>query len=760
MNYIKCQCGYSRLGGQGMDAGWQSIKLSGIIDPELERDYSTLMGQNVTNQALLDKDGNPINTLEIIGRKDKVFMSRIQYGLSDDVGRKNNFFAHTVVFDGSKDSIFRDPNVFLTVEDCNFITSYDERKNVSDDLRRCGSFTKKSALEMCGISYDKYKQLIFAIYGAMAQKRPLYIKLEDYAVQIRPCLYLIYIGLPLALRRTLTASTKIANPGNDRTIVFSDEYNNSNYWLDLKSGENNILTPKMIKRFERYGYPGICIDKSDSDSNQFFQMLEEIANKIGDASASQTSSLIIAYKIMTTPDVRSISEDERLDRLYYALTSGYDSALMDHYIDSLVAIANDGGEALPDEVLDLLSKYIVNCPTPKTVSNGRTAIRNGLLAMETAPAVDKLREMGKDAIHVYAPLLEASEHGVEIVNKYIKDMIDNAMNYSDLSELFKEYQTLFGQKERSLAIFEKAYKMYDHAIETHNPVIDEYNKCAAFLEVLKEAHVLAGYDQILRKCYWDHFDYNNFTFEDEETYKFMRGSDYEKSNVLDLLFEIKDAFIKDDSDAFISATDRFTDRAGGQFNYELRKKIWDLLIVEAKRAGAKIDDADICELIFTVGDMNAQRHILSIFIPFRDKDFEGFEHAYTNYATTIYDAAKSVRVLDLLDGCLLAIDDKVTNRFINSLDFWLISSERRYDNPFMFLDKNKEVAKLYDDKDEEYLIADSRLMFRDDIIGKAEEYVDSGRNANTHMVKKWLARVRKVKKKEGKNGKKLFFGRK
>ena len=86
----------------------------------------------------------------------------------------------------------------LTVEDGNFTDDIQRAKQIPQELKRGEPYTLKSAMALCGLNRESYVQLIYAMYVQRESKRSLYIHSSKGEAVIRPFLYCIWKGLPLA----------------------------------------------------------------------------------------------------------------------------------------------------------------------------------------------------------------------------------------------------------------------------------------------------------------------------------------------------------------------------------------------------------------------------------------------------------------------------------------------------------------------------------------------------------------------------------
>ena len=293
------QCCYSNVISEtGTGGGWQVTACSEGIPAQIREEYARIQDSNVTSQEPKGADGNPLNLYEIVIQKGYLMLTRVAYGLKDRGGRHNNMLSHSYLFPVDQ-ALLADPNVFLTVEDGNFTDDIQRAKQIPQELKRGEPYTLKSAMALCGLNRESYVQLIYAMYVQRESKRSLYIHSSKGEAVIRPFLYCIWKGLPLAYRRTLSVSSAVVNPNSVRTLIFSSDHGMDELFYDLDTGENNVLDPRSMKKYRRWGFVDYFAEHYDSmDGEEYFARLEETALKIGDGKAAKPKILKIAHQIL------------------------------------------------------------------------------------------------------------------------------------------------------------------------------------------------------------------------------------------------------------------------------------------------------------------------------------------------------------------------------------------------------------------------------------------------------------------------------
>lgn len=160
------QCCYTRVDGQSVDSGWQTVACSEDLPLEVQKTYGSFMNSYIFGKIPEDKSGKSIEKLmDITVKGNYLYFTRIRYGTADSLNRGNNMFSHTFIFSMKDDEIIKNPNIFLTVKESNFKESEEEARVIPEELDRYEDFTLKGALEICGLNRERYVRLIQGVFA-------------------------------------------------------------------------------------------------------------------------------------------------------------------------------------------------------------------------------------------------------------------------------------------------------------------------------------------------------------------------------------------------------------------------------------------------------------------------------------------------------------------------------------------------------------------------------------------------------------------
>lgn len=488
-----------------ISSGWRTVAVS----PELPQDALEVCEklQNANSTILsemTDEFGNVLNLEEISGDGNYIYVIRTKYGMRDRLGRAN-MFSHAFIFPCRGIEIVENPNTFLNIVDANFKDNKEEAEKLCDVLDfsiTSGEYNVQDALSLCHIGKNEYKILIKCIYAQIAEKtiaEPLYIEYDGKESTRRSLLYCIYFGLPLSVRRCLSAaSCPTANTGNKNIIFTIDARNKGNY-IVVNTGENNVLSSRLEKRLSRYGFVDFVTDNYMKEGcEKYFNVLEAKAIDLGDESAHDKLVLKIAHLLITGQGISSlknISDDELVLRLSDALrTQSIGNSAMDEYIIRLLGEIRQRNLTLTDEMEILLANRIGNS------------------AEILLPNVIE-KDKAKEAVSV------VSEHQSACLNRDDKESWEKIQ--SDMVRYNKE-------------MVKRSWELYNKELANiHNPnfnIIELYSNYRNILKKILGTDINL-YEQAAKEAYWKKMDFNAVSFLNSRQYKILKIRN-DKANII------------------------------------------------------------------------------------------------------------------------------------------------------------------------------------------------------------------------------------
>ena len=154
------QCCYTRVDGQSVDSGWQTVACSEDLPLEVQKTYGSFMNSYIFGKIPEDKSGKSIEKLmDITVKGNYLYFTRIRYGTADSLNRGNNMFSHTFIFSMKDEEIIKQPNIFRTLKGMNSKESEEEARVITVDMAGYEDLPVRGALELCGMKSEEYRRL-------------------------------------------------------------------------------------------------------------------------------------------------------------------------------------------------------------------------------------------------------------------------------------------------------------------------------------------------------------------------------------------------------------------------------------------------------------------------------------------------------------------------------------------------------------------------------------------------------------------------
>lgn len=363
------QACYTRV---GVNEGWKTIHYSpDIPQPLLVMYEKTEAGNEVKRGTPLDIKGNALWMLEILCNKEYVGISRTQYGLSDAFGR-SNFFSHGYLFPDAYE-LLKDPNSLLEIKDENFKNNIEETGEIPAELLREKPYNISSALESCHMTKENYILFIKCVYYALCTNtnNTIYIRTDGEDETMKKLLYLIYMAIPYSMRIKITASSCTDLDGTNKMLIFGVNIPEYSHYFDPYTGENNIMTPAIEKRWSRNPFVVYFAKniEAEEENEQLYRAMEKWLGKMGDVTMNNMDAIRLAYT-MCNEDLDSEQDNEVIGLLYDWLSlpvpnsEAYEhqvTILLDEIIKRKIKLGEEIEQLLMERVNCLISEEFKNC---------------------------------------------------------------------------------------------------------------------------------------------------------------------------------------------------------------------------------------------------------------------------------------------------------------------------------------------------------------------------------------------------------------
>ena len=462
------QACYTRV---GVNEGWKTLHYSTDIPQVLLAAYEkNEAGNEVKRGTPLDKNGNALWMLEILCEKGFVGISRTQYGLSDAFGR-SNFFSHGYLFPDAYE-LLKNPNVLLGISDENFKTKVEETESVPERLMRKETYSIEKALDNCHMTKENYIIYIKCLYYALSTNtnNTIYVRTNGEDEIMRNLLYLAYMAVPYSLRIKITASSCTELDNTNRMLIFGENIPEYSRYVDPWTGENNILTPAIEKRWERNPFVTCFAENCEREeyNEKLFRDMEKWLVEMGDILLNGMDALRIAY-MMSTEDIDNVQDDEIMGLIYDWLALPVASAeSYDHQTAALLSEMLKRKIRLGEEAEQMLKERVASSVSEKLKD---TYLQ--YLAFVTAQFTEEegyryLNELGKENsvfVKLRAALSEKEEGRKLLCGFYLRnignltadpdctygDLIEAYYDCEDMEEIEPEAQTLLHKKNIEIA---------------------------------------------------------------------------------------------------------------------------------------------------------------------------------------------------------------------------------------------------------------------------------------------------------------------
>lgn len=746
------QCCYSNIiSGTGTGGGWQVTAASGELPAVIREEYARIQDSNVTSQEPKDAQGNPLNMYEIVIRKEYLFLTRVAYGLKDNSGRHNNMLSHSYLF-RLDEELLSDPNIFLTVEDSNFTDDIEKAGRIPDTLKRSVPCTLEAALKQCGLDEETYVRLIYAMHARRENNRTLYLHSCRGEEIIRPAVYCIWMGLPLAYRRTFSCAGAVVNRNSSRMIVFSRDHDPSEFYFDLDTGESNILDTRSVRKYRRWGFADYFPENyKQIDGEQYFKDLEDTAVRLGDSKGAKPKILKIAHQILTGEDGET-DDGELQRRLLEALLAPVEpNPYMDAYTCSVLKKINRSGRLLDSETAEeaLLNRMKENV-LPALREEGEIYLLRKITSLSPQDGSYLLSQLSGEQFERLCGKIQQMEHGPDYMDEYYKTHFPEQISWEVLEDFLADVD------EHCETIYPETKKKLDAAVRdlyvrdlkcgvSPEKASRQYIRFGSMISLTAEEEEMLP--RTAGKLYWDQFSLEAFSWKKMEEYEFFRMESHPVGGCVQLLCSVLRGLKQEPAREVTGKMDLLLSRYRELLTREIRRKLYEEMAdyMEAGRVPDRNLYVNLFYLMMALGSVSFQQQYRDYAELILAGDTEAFIESYNRNAEEFELADEKEKVLRIYHIFLFRyLKQKGALARVN-LDVLLTVGKTMYENPFEILDNlSLFSSRLYDLLDEapEETAADSVLLGTEEFLDFAGEYI-RGDSGYRQIVKEWAAEARK-----------------
>lgn len=361
--YQCCYTNATQNTGDKVTSGWQTT----LVSPDIPRDaLETCVKLQNANAPLcakaVDERGNVLTLREFFGDGSYLYVIQTQFGLSDRLGRPN-MFSHAIIFSLRNNlDVMWNPNFYLALHSSSFLREGDRFTWENMPIYET-SLSLEDAMHWAGLDRERYAVLVKCIYAQSSGSKgtsALYIEYDGTERQLHGILFCIYAGIPWYMRRTLCVSSCPTENDDGKNLVFSLKARAKKSYLIPKTGENNILTPRIERRIQRYGFIDYAVRELPLEEfPSHFRLLERTAASLGDMSASNSQFLKLAFHFRKHPNMSECTDEELESNLSDTLRlPPTENQILEEFLTRMLTETNRRGIRLTDESKALLEAWM------------------------------------------------------------------------------------------------------------------------------------------------------------------------------------------------------------------------------------------------------------------------------------------------------------------------------------------------------------------------------------------------------------------
>ena len=531
---------YQACFGKPNNVNWGLFNCSDNIPANLSSFYEKAENsntpQNLNNDDMIDKHGNPICIYEILTQENIVAVSKIQYGSRDNMGRPK-MFAHGFLF-GDTEDVLRDINNILSISDDNFKFDIDETKHIPNDLIIDNKYNLRNAMQETGIDDDNLIKLMSCIYTSLtsATDYPLYIVSSRKDKVLKPLVYCIFSLLPYSLRYNLSVSNanNFARAQFKNVMIVDKTYNNG-YFFNLDTFETNLDLSDVKNHREKYPFIYRMAKIGVERFGEYCSLLQKQLEKMQLQDSRDYNIVKLADTFIGGTEILDGFDDQELTR-FLLETSTY-APMQNSYIDSFIAVIaekyNSRGMIPNEALMRRLQVRGEKTSSTQYLSIYKQLQMKSLMQSGTDAVIKFLGEQriaGWDRFVEWCQYLNNIKSGTKIIEKYYALRLSMSQTVSEIMNIYKESTTVISFVELHNIANSKCFDIIkskliskDATNNDYSAILEEYTNTYTMINPSKgNIECQCNVDKLINE-YWNRFDIAEFEFTEESiiNYKCM-----------------------------------------------------------------------------------------------------------------------------------------------------------------------------------------------------------------------------------------------
>lgn len=358
-----------RYGKHEGNWNWHSFNVDPSAPADIiklfETESNVFAPSNFNVSCLRNDDGSYNDVIRYISHSGGFGQIRVRYGFYEpsSIGGREYMISNAFLSPSNIDSL-DDPNALVEVKDDNFGFLFEENPDFNADIKKCGTFSIKSAMDTLRITQEDMNNIMKCVFISMFDKRDcstFFVINEFSEDKFRALVYLVLSFLPHPLRYGIcfsNADNSVRNESKNYVIVEKNPISENYY--NINSGETSINLDIVKKRPNLFPF---CELLESCSVDEYLNYCIEIKN---------ASGLFELQNNHTYRDILLLSKLMLKEKYYSELSKSYlieyldevtdcrwkkTSALKEYYI-GLVKYVFKSGCILESELYDRIYTWV------------------------------------------------------------------------------------------------------------------------------------------------------------------------------------------------------------------------------------------------------------------------------------------------------------------------------------------------------------------------------------------------------------------
>ncbi|GFH42505.1 hypothetical protein Hs30E_10560 [Lactococcus hodotermopsidis] len=543
---------FTRISGKGSGDGWQAINATPGLPQEAISAFTRFQNGNITPPSFDAEDVGSQLVTELQNDGNFAFYTLIKCNAAADDRGRPIMFAHSYVF--PLNEFVQAPQDVLGLEQSNFAFEIAQTASAPQVLTKKIPFSLSEAVESLGLNKDSYAALVQCVYFILDSKakNSLHIICDCAPDTIRKFMTCIYAALPFEFRKKITYATYELQSGAVKTIIFDRKIKSaSNYHLIPQTGENNVISDVVLKRWKKYEFMRFVPNnyKDNANLDDYFKCLEEKLDLFGSAQTTSLDLYKIAYDLISDEQNENMTATPEVlcKRLNELLSAPISHPYIDQQIQYVLGYIVEYKVVLNDVLSEKLCKKLETTRDQDLIECGYLYNSEKISRMTVDEGAKYLfaaysNRQSESFIQI-RNLLDRDSKGREILNQLYTGLIaeQTANDKEHILAFFEETKTLFDRSKIQVSLFKMVCAYLKLLVEKNkDPFMLMSNTNDLLCAVLSDRpEATSKAKAYVKKEYWREFNYADLEIDSQKKYKDVVLQD---DRTCQLVFEILCAY--------------------------------------------------------------------------------------------------------------------------------------------------------------------------------------------------------------------------